>query len=380
MKRLIIIVLVVVVIGIAFYFGYQKATEQKIFVPQVQEPELPATTESVSKETLIFKQKWNVGERQVMRMEVVSDTETKSSNKQVPPMKIIQNVTEDVSFTTVTTRPEGGYEVAFQIEQFRMEMDMNTVKMVFDSNSESTSVLDKQIGEMGGLMRGMVNKKITMMVAADGKVDSVSGITEMMDAIKKNPNNPANTMLESIFNEDYFKNMIDHFTPGKVIPQHPIQVGESWTNNKEMNIPSLGKTVLSLNYTFTGWKEYEGVTCAVLNYTGVIKTTPGSASSNSFAPGIHMNVSMNDTKFAGYSFVDPVKGVVVEAAANQIIPMEMKMKVPSRKGPQEQTIYFLIKQQTKTTLLKGEQVSNTNSIIASLDTTALVALDTTSNP
>jgi hypothetical protein len=48
MKRTIIAVIVLIVVGVGFYWGYQKATESNYIAPQVQVPEISTTTANSS--------------------------------------------------------------------------------------------------------------------------------------------------------------------------------------------------------------------------------------------------------------------------------------------------------------------------------------------
>jgi hypothetical protein len=370
MKKLVILILVIA-IGVVGYFAYQyfTGTETKVTAPQVQSPELPAMAENVSKEPLNYKQKWNVGEKRVTRMEINSETDTQGSNNQ-PPMKMKQQITEDIALTTVSTRSEGGYAVDFQIDWVKMEMDMNNVKTVFDSNSESTSQMDKQVGN---IWRAIVGKKLTMMLGADGKLESVSGVQELLDEIKTSA---ANKLLASTFNEGYFKGMMEGFCEVSTIPQRPIQIGESWPISKEMDVPMLGKIKMDSNYTFTGWKEYEGVTCALLNFTGNTKTT---SASSTFGPGMLMDMNIKDSQYAGFAFVDPVKGVITETSINQNMVFETTITMPGKGGtPKTTKTSMTLKQQVKSKIISIEQVGEVTPSMLLTDTTTPAVSDTTS--
>lgn len=372
MKKL-VIVLFIVAIGVAGYFTYQyfTGTETQVTASQVTAPELPATTESASKEPLNFKRKWNVGEKKVTQLEIISETDMQASNNQ-PAMKMNQHITEDLALTTVSTRPDGGYAVDFQIDRFKMEMDMNTVKIVMDSNSESTSLPDKQ---MGDIFKAIVGKKLTMLLGPEGKVDSVLGIEEFVDGLKTNSNSPAGKIFANTFNELYFKNMMEGFCDTSTIPQRPIQVGESWPVSREMDIPMMGKIKLELTNTFTGWKEYDGVTCALVNSIGTMKST-----SSPDSPQAGMKMNIKDTQFKGYTFVDPVKGVTPEFSLNQNMVMEMTVTMPTKNGPKEQKSMMTTKQQTTGKIISVEKVGEETPFLFSTDSSSPAAADKTSKP
>ncbi len=368
MKKLVILILVIA-IGVGGYFTYQyfTGTERKMTAPPVKAPELPATTESVSKEPLNFRRKWNVGEKRVLRIEINSETPDIQHSAETNT-----HITEDIALTTVSSRPEGGYAIDLQIDSFKMEIDSKDGKMVLDSNSESTSLLDKH---MEDTFRAILGEKITMMLGADGKVESMSGNTELEEKLKGSFNTPIGQVFISTLNPDYYKNILEGFSSISSIPERPIQIGETWPFNIEQDVPIIGKMKIDVNCTFTGWREYEGVTCALLNYSGTMKAVSPSTLPQSNIP---IHIDMKDLQFAGYSFEDPAKGVTTESSQNQNMVFEITMNLPGKGGSKEQKHTMTEKQQVKCKIISVEQVGEETSSQFLEDTTSPAVSDTTS--
>jgi len=79
----------------------------------------------------------------------------------------------------------------------------------------------------------------------------------------------------------------------------------------------MGRMVLNLNYTFTGWEQHDNQKCAVLEYVGDVSM---KSAGDGDAAGM---MSIDQGKASGKTWFDPAMGMIKETAGKQDLTMKI---------------------------------------------------------
>jgi len=270
-----------------------------------------------------LKLKWPVGNRYIYRMDIAQNQDIKIA--QMPnSMKQEVNMGMNHALTVLKETEGGGHEL--ELEFLAQEMDLKMGDMVMNFDSKSDSLNDAQ-NPFAGPMRKLIGSKLKYLMSADNKVEKIEGIGEFIKKLTAG-GSPQAAMVTQMFNEDYFKQLVDY---GRGMPSKPVKIGESWAGVQEVGAGPLGKMILDLTHTFSGWEEREKRKCAVLDFTGTVKSRPGNE------PGPMGTMTIENGKISGKNWFDPELGAVVESAIEQKMAVKI---IPSAQlgGPGGQNI------------------------------------------
>ncbi len=261
-----------------------------------------------------LKLKWPVGARYVQRMDLAQNSETRMA---MAPKPIKQETTmgQEFALTVLAERPGGGCELQMEFMDMEMMSAMgDKVVLNFDSKGETGAEAQNPVAAM---FRKMIGMKIKFLMDASHKVEKVEGFQEFRDKMTGGGSPQAQAMINSVFGEDYFKQMVRY---GDGLPPKAVSPGESWPVQTEVVMGPLGTMVMDLTYTYTGMEEREKRQCAALVFGGTMKTKPGQTAGTL---GSAMNVT--DGKTTGTTWFDPALGMAVETALKQNMTMEMNL-------------------------------------------------------
>jgi hypothetical protein len=205
------------------------------------------------------------------------------------------------------------------------------VVMSFDSSSDEKN--DTGIPGASAL-RKLTGARITFLTDANGKVEKVEGMNELLNRMGSSGGPQMQAMIQGMFNEDTMK----QYVSSDGLPGKPVKIGDTWPSKVEIKLPSIGTLVTTMNYKFQGWEQHGDRRCAVLEFTGEIATKTGH---DQVAP---MNMTIEKGTVSGKSWFDPEAGVTVDAYYDQDMTMGMKV--------QGQSISTAINQKIKTKLLE----------------------------
>jgi hypothetical protein len=261
-----------------------------------------------------LKIKWPVGARYVQRLDMAQNSETRMA---MAPKPIKQETTmgQEFALTVLAERPGGGREVEMEFMDMEMMSAMgDKVVLNFDSKGETGAEAQNP---MAATFRKMIGMRIKFLLDASHKVEKVEGFQEFRAKMSGTSSPQAQAMMNSIFSEDYFKQMVRY---ADSLPPKPVSPGESWPVQTEIPMGPLGTMVMDLTYTYTGMEEREKRQCAALVFGGTMKSKPGQAAGTL---GSAMNITDGKTK--GTTWFDPALGMAVETAMSQNMTMEMNL-------------------------------------------------------
>lgn len=262
-----------------------------------------------------LKAQWKPGNRYVMRMEM-----EQSSTFQFGP----RPATQDTSFgqdyaLSVTNTTDGLRGLELEILALNIESSYgdNTV-LRYDSLNKVTPNEGPGVDAFDKIIGG----KIRFLMNAENQVTKVDGLKELMDRVDAAPAGGGGGrrggrgglgmmagVLRGSFTVDYFKQILDvHGLPSK-----PVQIGETWTTQKEVPAPMVGTLLVNTTNVLKGWQQREGKKCARIEFTGSITTKPGKADPTPWGG----TMKIEDGRVTGTTWFAPEIGLSVETVVAQ---------------------------------------------------------------
>lgn len=262
--------------------------------------------------------KWPVGNRYTERMEMNGDTETTMPQMPKPMQQKVQ-VIQEYSITVLGERPKGGRELELEFESTEIDVTMNG-KPVLNLDTQGEAGGGEVSNPIASSFRQVIGARIKFLLDASNHVEKVEGYKEFVAKATAGGNPQSRAIMQNMFSEDYFQQMVD-FARG--LPRQPVNVGESWPLQTDLNVPVLGVMKMDLTYTFKGWEPREKRRCAAIDFTG----TMTSKSSSNAAP-MGMTSKVESGQISGKTWFDPELGNPVETLINQDLVIHMTVPAP----------------------------------------------------
>jgi hypothetical protein len=282
-------------------------------------------TGNPSDPAISLKPTWPVGKRYVMRMESDQSTE-------MPNMQPARDGQAQKAFVTVGNRFAQEYAlVATNAADGNRGLEMEILAIELESaagnqtiNYNSRNKVAPTGGAMGEALDQLIGGRIRYLITPENKVLQVEGLDELMQRMDasvdgnaapgaRRGRGAATAMARSIFNEEVLKQMIE-FTG---MPTKPIAIGETWTDAREVKVPTIGALTVATTNTLRGWQDHEGRKCARVDFTG----TMSSKSDEVKAMGVQMRIESGSIN--GNYWFAPEVGLATDTEVNQIYKILM---------------------------------------------------------
>ncbi|HZO85200.1 MAG TPA: DUF6263 family protein [Verrucomicrobiae bacterium] len=261
--------------------------------------------------------KWPVGNRYAERMQVDGNTETHMPMSPKPMLQKI-DLSQEYSVTVLGERPNGGRELELEFESAEMDVTMNGKPVVNLDTKAEAGPAESNPAVAG--FRQIIGAKIKFHVDASNRVEKVEGVKEFSAKASAGSNPQGRAAMQSMFNEDYFKQMVDF---QRSLPPQPVKKGDTWPVKTEINAPVLGAMNIDLNYTFQGWEQRDNRKCAAMDFAGTMSSKGDAA-----AASTGMSMKVESGKLSGKTWFDPELGHPVETSLNQDMVLHMTMPMP----------------------------------------------------
>jgi hypothetical protein len=260
-----------------------------------------------------FAPKWKVGQR--LNYGLTTAQNQKITAAMSPqPMDQTTRQSQSFSVTVDKEREGGGHELAVEFLGLSLESEMNgNTVLKFDSKSDPK---DDAGNPAAVMMRPIANAKFRILTRANGKVDAVQGLKEILSSVASGGNPMMAGMTESMINEDAIKQMgiVPNWFPGK-----PVKPGDQWPVRFDIAIGPMGKINVSQTMTLKGWEEKQGRQCVLIETKGYLTGGPGSGANTNL---MSITSLSGDTK--GRMWFDPALGALVESNEDQNMRLKMK--------------------------------------------------------
>jgi hypothetical protein len=281
------------------------------------------TTTATPSGPVELKLKWPAGRRMVQSLDV-QHTADISAPGMPAPMKQEMNMGQKYRLSVLKESAVGGPEVEMEFLSSRMEMKMGEKVMLdFDSTKKSPADATNPVAIAFGKLTGA---KLRYSLDANSGVRKIEGIDDLRTRLASGAKNDPMGILNSMFTEEYFKQMMDH---SRNMPDKPVKPGDSWPVQLEITMGDLGTMILDYTYTLQGWEKRDERYCARISFDGTLKSKPGQ---NRKIQG--MDISFGDGKSSGETWFDLDMGMFVEGNIKQDMKMLMTMQDPRTRKSQ----------------------------------------------
>lgn len=271
----------------------------------------PSTATPPASGEVELKLKWTPGEHIVQQADMKQNIQ--SFVPGLPePMKQDMTIGQKFSLTVVSANPDGGHKLELQFLAMRVDAETAGKTVSYDSDKGSSTKSTDPIAEMLGKM---VGARLVYFLDASNRVERIEGIDELLNRLSTG--NTAAASLKSVFNEDYFKRIMDTTL---YLPPKPVQPGDTWPVEIQLPIGVFG--TMHVNYTsaFKGWEMHGKRNCALIEFAGTMEIEPSGSASQG------LKLSVQNGKTSGMLWFDPELGMVIDSNINQ--DMTMLMTVP----------------------------------------------------
>ena len=260
-----------------------------------------------------MKIKWTAGKKYAMRMELNQGTETKVPN--LPePVKQEMKLAQDLTFSVLTKLDNGGWEWELDFENETMDVLQGGRSVLsFDSTQSPAQETNNPVAP---ILRAMIGARIQYFTDANGKVEKVGGVDELLKRIDAIGKPQQQAMFKQMFSEDTLK---QYGSFSDALPNRLVNIGESWSVKKDI-VSGIGTLTVDMKYTFKNWEQHGDRKCAHIVDTGDISSKSVSAAMVGAA------VEIEKGKTSGDVWFDPELGMIVDVNTDQ----DMTMKITTR--------------------------------------------------
>jgi len=255
-----------------------------------------------------MKIRWTSGKTYAMRAEIVEAVESKPSGQ---PQSFKQSVklTQDYTLSVRKELDNGGRQLELEFTGETMDVSVGERKVSsFDSKQDSAQ--DAGVS-MSAMLRKQLGARFQFFTDADGQVEKVEGLEELMREIKTIGKPQDQAIFQQMFSGDILK---EYASFGEMMPNRPVAMGDRWRKTKDFVSP-VGIVATDMEYTFKSWEQHHDCKCMRIAVAGTISAKPDATAQNSPRRNIK-------GKFAGDAWFDPALGMVVDANYDQNIAME----------------------------------------------------------
>ncbi len=280
-----------------------------------------------------MKVRWMAGKTYAMRVERVETVETKASN-QPQPMKQLVNLTQDYNLSACEKPGNGGWQLQLEFTGETMDVNQGGRKVSsFDSKQDLARDASNPLARM---LRKLIDTRIQYVTDADGRVEKVEGVEELMRQIGTIGSPQDRALFKQMFSGDILK---EYASFAAMMPDRKVAIGDRWQEQREFVSPVGILTRSDMEYTFKNREQHRDRQCLHIEIAGSISSKTDAAAQNSpyrIKPG----------KIAGDAWFDPELGMVVDATYDQNLAVEIMNR--------GQTVTLKLTQKIRLTLMDVE--------------------------
>ena len=267
---------------------------------------------SASSTPVDLKLKWEIGKHYDMAMNL-----DQQMDYNVPGRPVHQGLklTQGFQYLPLKDLDNGGHQVQLEFNRQNMDVNQNGKDVLNYDTSQSAPVeTNGPAGMVAAAMHAMLGVPLTFTFAADGTVEKIDGTESMASAIGTAvPNQRVRMQLGQLYDEDTLK---EYGAFAQSLPNHPVKVGDTWSESHDMNSPA-GVLTVDSSFTFKNLEQHNGHNCAHIVFTGDIKTKSATASQT----GAVVNIKKGTLD--GESWFDPDLGMFVDINSGQDITLDI---------------------------------------------------------
>lgn len=197
----------------------------------------------------------------------------------------------------------------------RVQLDMSGLAGDVHYDSETGAVPDQPQVRILAAMAGL---GYTMVIGADGVVQSVEGMDQVRDRIfEAMPEQAAlvQSLSGDLFSDEAMARMMQQSV--QLFPREPVGPSDTWRHSFSMAVPMLGTMTTNMTFTLTGIEQREGRTVAVISTDGDMVVGADSTSQ------LPVAFDMSETKMTGTIDFDVDRGLTLASRMSMTMQMTM---------------------------------------------------------
>ena len=243
-------------------------------------------------------------------MDQVTETQVPG---QPQPIGTEVNLGEDLDYSVLQELAGGGHQLEMQFADETLAVAQGERKIIsYDSTQSPAQNADNPIAPLFHLLRGA---KIEFFIDADGTVEKVEGLNEIMNRAAAVGKSEMQVVFGQIFNEDTLK---QYGAWGELMPNRTVRIGDSWSIKKDVG-STMGMLALDMKLTFKNWEQHGERQCAHIETTGDLSTKTISTASGAA-------IEIKQGKITGELWYDPEMGMIVEEISNQDLTLNITVQ------------------------------------------------------
>jgi RNA polymerase sigma factor (sigma-70 family) len=271
---------------------------------------------------------WAVGKKCEVHVEMNQATETQVPG-QSQPIGTEVNLSEDLDYSVLQELAGGGHQLEMQFADETLAIAQGERKIInYDSTQSPAQNVDNPIAPLFHLLRGA---KIEYFTDAEGKVEKVEGLNEIMNRATAVGKSEMQVIFGQIFSEDTLK---QYGAWGEVMPNRTVRIGDSWSLKQDIGSP-LGMVTLDMKLTFKNWEQHGERRCAHIETTGDLSTKTISTASGAA-------IEIKQGKISGDLWFDPEMGMMVEENSNQALTLNITVQTKTMTTKLNQTTRWVL--------------------------------------
>ena len=244
-------------------------------------------------------------------MELNQSAETKSPD-QSQPVKEGLKWTQDFNISVLKELPEGGRQLELEFVNEAMDESQSGRSMLsFDSSQSPAGNTHNRLA----ILNAMVGARLEYFTDADGRVQTVEGVNELMNHITAVATPEQREVFIGMFGGDNLKN---YLLFGDWMPNRMMNVGENWSVKKDV-IDNIGVLTVNMKLTFKNWEQHGDHKCTHIEERGNISSKSVSTASGAM-------VKIEKGRISGDIWFDPELGMVVSGNDNE----DLTLKITTR--------------------------------------------------
>jgi hypothetical protein len=247
---------------------------------------------------------------------------------QPEPAKSAVNFTLDYNVSVVQSLDNGGKQLELEFVDDALTASSGGVDVM---KLDSTSTDDPDHNPA----RAPIGAHLEFYTDADGTVQRVEGVDELMQRISATGKTEAPATFKQIFGGDNLKKIV--FFDG-ALPNRTINFGGNWKIKKKI-ASTVGPLAVDVTCTFKNWGLRDNRKCVHIE-------SEGDFSSKKASPSDGAMMEIKKGKIFGDSWFDPKLGMIVSSSADEMMSMTV--------GTQTATYSPQVNQKVRITLLGVE--------------------------
>ena len=241
--------------------------------------------------------KWPAGKRLLVRTETQTELEMAAPGTAVSA-KTESQLVQDLAFTPLKDRPSGGSEV--EVHVISVTVESRAGGRVLSSFDPKSDPKQDARNSLAPTLRKLIGTKLKYHTLADGKVEKVDGVPQLLSRLTVGASPQANFLMRSLVNEDALKAW-NSLHLG--LPEQPVQPGATWEVKRDIPYGPTKFTLTGTN-TFKAWTQRNNKKMAQLVFAGVATAKEGTTSVVTVGDG---------STVTGTAWYDPDLGVIEES-------------------------------------------------------------------